>query len=116
MKKLKNIRIHKGLSVRQVADKTGYSQTFIQRVESGKKCSSEKIDEYAAFLGCRMVPVEIGKSYVVTIESDRIRIDYTDDKRAEIIDGRIILFKDDKVSDVYETTGSVEIDFLNRFV
>ena len=116
MKKLKSIRIHKGLSIRQVADKTGYSQTFIQRVESGKKCSSEKIDEYAAFLGCRMVPVEVGRSYVVTNESDRVRVDYTDDKRAEIIDGKVIIYKDDKVIDVYDFIGGVEIGFLNRWI
>lgn len=116
MEKLKSIRIHKGMSIRQVAEKTGFSQTFIGRVESGKKCSSEKVDEYAAFLGCRMVPVEIGKSYIVTIESDRIRVDYTDDRRAEIIDGKVIIYKDDKVIDVYDFIGGVEIRFLNRLV
>ena len=90
MKNLKQIRQSLGLSVRQVAEQTKLSPTFINRCESGSKVSSEKLEIYAGWLGCAMVPVERKKSFVVTKESTHIRIDFAGGYRLEIYPDRVV--------------------------
>ena len=78
MKNLKDIRLEKGLSIRKVSKMTGLSQAFIARAEAGEKCSTEKYEIYALALGCIMVPLQLGKSYLVTAQPNGVtRVDYS---------------------------------------
>ena len=78
MKNLKDIRLEKGLSIRKMSEMTGLSQAFIARAEAGEKCSTEKHERYALALGCIMVPLQLGKSYLVTAQPNGVtRVDYS---------------------------------------
>ncbi len=69
MSTLKQIRKSKNISKRAASLDMKVQPTFIDRVEAGEKVSLQKTKEYARYLGCEYVPVELGKAVVITFDT-----------------------------------------------
>ena len=104
MKKLKDIRKEKGLSIRSVAAGLGFNSPFINRVESGQKVSHTKVLDYAHYLDCEIVPLRLGQSWLTTY-AGKIITYYFGKGLSLIVDHEkksIIVVENDKVLKVYD--------------
>lgn len=81
MKTLKQIRKEKRIKLMDVCNDLGMHADTIRRIEAGDKVSYEKMCDYAHYLGVELVPLQLGKSYMTTIDTNeggtvRITADY----------------------------------------
>lgn len=50
--KLREMRLKRGLTQQELADKIGVSESYISQIENGKMVSIKKLDKMAKALGC----------------------------------------------------------------